>query len=151
MNGDRRSALRCVADASTGIKLFIAEELADRADALFGLLAADPPAEIWVPDLFYIECANILWKYVRRFGHSPDQAQRDLADLAALTLRSVPTADLIEKALDLGLAHGITAYDASYVALSDRLAIPLITADERLVRVLAGTGYTVEWLGDFNT
>jgi hypothetical protein len=31
-------------------------------------LAQDPPASFFVPDLFYIECTNILWKYVRHFG-----------------------------------------------------------------------------------
>ena len=53
---------RFVVDASVGIKLFVAEPLGEQADALFGLLAADPPAYLFVPDLFYIGCANILWK-----------------------------------------------------------------------------------------
>jgi hypothetical protein len=37
------AAIACVGDASVGIKLFLAEELSDRADALFARLAADPP------------------------------------------------------------------------------------------------------------
>jgi hypothetical protein len=36
-------SVACVVDASVGIKLFLAEELTDCADALFARLAADPP------------------------------------------------------------------------------------------------------------
>ncbi|HKZ84931.1 MAG TPA: type II toxin-antitoxin system VapC family toxin, partial [Anaerolineae bacterium] len=60
-----RTPLECVVDASVGIKLFIAEPLSNLADALFAHLAADPPGRLMVPDLFFIECANILWKHVR--------------------------------------------------------------------------------------
>ena len=71
----------CVVDASVGIKLFLVEPLADRADTLFASLTESPPARLYVPDLFFIECANILWKYVHRFGHSPENARQDIADL----------------------------------------------------------------------
>jgi predicted nucleic acid-binding protein len=58
-------------------------------------------------------------------------------------------ADLADDALDLALAHGLSAYDACYVALARREAVPLVTADERLVRILkTGGGGSVVWLGD---
>ena len=102
-----------------------------------------------MPDLFYIECVNILWKYVRRFGYSPEAARQDVADLVRLSLLAVSTADLAEDALALALEHGITAYDAAYVALAQRLSLPLVTADESLVRRLDGAGLDVRWLGDW--
>ena len=43
-----------VVDASVGIKLFVDEEFSEQAHALFSHLAADPSAELYVPDLFYI-------------------------------------------------------------------------------------------------
>ena len=55
----------CVVDASAGIKLFLDEPLSERADTLFDHLSDDPPARFHVPDLFFVECANILWKYAR--------------------------------------------------------------------------------------
>ena len=61
---------RYVVDASVGIKLFVEEEFSERVQALFSHLDADPSAELFVPDLFYIECANILLKNTRRFGRS---------------------------------------------------------------------------------
>jgi len=141
--------LRLVIDASVGIKLFLRESLSDRAEALFNRLADDPPAQFYVPDLFFIECANILWKYVRRFGYPASSASEDARALQRLRLRSVSTAELIGDALRFGLAHGLTAYDACYLALAHRLDVPLITADERLVQALRTTPHDVQWLGDY--
>jgi predicted nucleic acid-binding protein len=142
-------SLDCVVDASVGIKLFLVEPLADRADALFASLTATPPARLHVPDLFYIECTNILWKYVRSFGYLPEAAQQDVADLVRLPLRSASTASLAEAALALALEHGATAYDAAYLALAQELSLPLVTADEALVRRLEGTRLDVRWLGEW--
>ena len=143
------AALECVVDASVAIKLFVVEPLSDQADDLFDRLAHDPPARFYVPDLLFIECANILWKHVRRYGYSAERAREDVADLRALALHSISAADLISDALPLALAYEISAYDACYVALADRLSVPFITADEALVRRLEGTLYDVRWLGRF--
>jgi predicted nucleic acid-binding protein len=47
----------------------------------------------------------------------------------------------------MAVSHDITACDAAYVALSRRLSLPLVTADEVLVNHLAGTNLDVRWLG----
>lgn len=138
----------CVVDASVGIKLFLAEEGSDAADALFAQLAQSPPARFYVPDLFYSECANILWKYVRRFGYPAGNARQDVADLLALRLQTVSTADVLAPALALALQYDITAYDACYAALAQQLDLPLITADSPLRRKLAGSGIAIHILGE---
>lgn len=140
----------CVIDASVGIKLFLAEELSEVADRLFSRLTADPPAHFYVPDLFYVECANILWKYARRFDYPADNARQDIRDLQALALNTVSTADLLPPTLELALVYDITAYDASYAALAQQLDLPLITADEALQRKLSGSGITVQSLAELN-
>jgi hypothetical protein len=48
------------------VKLYLPEPLGTEAVALFNLLTATPPAEFYVPDLFYVECGNIFWKQVRK-------------------------------------------------------------------------------------
>ena len=138
----------CVVDASVGIKLFLDEPLSDRADVLFDHLADDLPARFHVPDLFFIECANILWKYVRYHGYPLENARQDVADLRGLGLHVVPTQELVEEALQIALDQGITAYDVSYVALAGKLTLPLVTADEPLTRRLAGSEFDVRWLGN---
>jgi hypothetical protein len=43
----------------------------------------------FAPDLMYIECANIVWKYSQRFGYDPQRAQENLDDLAEI--ETMPT------------------------------------------------------------
>jgi predicted nucleic acid-binding protein len=142
MNEERS---RFVVDASVGIKLFVEEPLSDQAHALFTKLTKDPPAELYVPDLFYIECTNILLKYMRRFGRSLEDSQADLADLKTLVLKTVSTAELMEDAILLASQKNLTAYDACYAVLARQLNIPLITADKPMAQAVEWA----VWLGDF--
>lgn len=125
-----------VVDASVGIKLFVAEDLSETADRFFAQLAVDPPVQFYVPDLFYVECANILWKYVWRFNYPAEDARQNITDLRNLALTVVSTADIIGPALELALKYEITVYDASYAALAEQISVPLVTADMTLVRKL---------------
>ncbi len=73
----------------------------------------------------------------------PDQ----LGSIGRLRIKPVPSsADsrLIALAREFGLGWA----DAHWVDLALRLAIPLVTADQRLVRALRGSPVWVEWLGD---
>ena len=137
--------LRCVLDASVGIKLFIEEEFSDEVQRLFAKLAEDPQTEIHVPDLFYIECANILLKYTRRYKRPLEDSLADLKDLNGLALQTTSTSELIEDALSLANENNLTAYDASYAVLAQRLELPLITADLPLAKTM---DWAI-WIGDF--
>lgn len=136
---------RFVIDASVGIKLFVNEPLSDAAHALFGKLSDDPVVEFYVPDLFYVECANILLKYTRRIGLPFEDAQAGLSDLKLLALKSIPTADLVKEALILAHQKNLSAYDACYIVLAQEMNGVLVTADQRLVEVVE----CAVWLGDF--
>jgi predicted nucleic acid-binding protein len=137
-----------VLDASVAIQLVVPETHSAQATQLFALLNGGQ-AIFHVPDLFYIECANVCWKKVSRRQATPAQAALALVDLIALPLQRVPAFDLAADALTLALAHTITAYDACYVALAQRVAVPLITADQRLEQKLAPAGFNVIWLGNW--
>lgn len=137
----------CVVDASVGIKLVITEPLSSEAHALFAHLARDPASRFFVPDLFDIECANILWKHIQRSGYPPVDAQLNLATLSALALQRIAVTTLATDALTLAIAHTISAYDACYVAVAQRLGLPLITADSKLVKKMAGSTCQVLDLG----
>ncbi|MHC5674109.1 type II toxin-antitoxin system VapC family toxin [Nostoc sp.] len=90
--------LRCVVDASVSVKQFIPDPLTAKVNQLFAHLAY-PQTEIFVPDLFYIECANVLWKYARAGSYNVSLIQGNLASLKALPLRAVSTADLMADAV----------------------------------------------------
>src|SRR6185312_3409853 len=129
----------CVVDASVAAQVASPEPLTAQATALFALLVGNR-AIFHVPELFYIECANIFWKKKQRGVCSESEAVQALTDLLALPLLSTAHAVLAVDALKLALAQGITAYDASYLILAERLSVPFITADQKLEQKLAGSG-----------
>lgn len=132
----------CVVDASVGIKLFLDEDGSEAVRDLFECLVGSGDC-LFVPDLFYIECANILWKRVMRGEYPADLAAGHISDMKDLALPSTPTIDLIEPALDIACERKITAYDACYVALSQIKQVPLLTADERLASTLVDSPHEV--------
>jgi predicted nucleic acid-binding protein len=136
-----------VVDASVGVKPYLPEDLSESAKRLFRTLRAGK-VDLFVPDLFYSECANIFVKYVRRFNIPPAYARKSLMNLRSLPLLSTSGSELLASAFNLALDHGISAYDASYVALARKLSAPVITADEKLIRKLEGSGADIHWLGD---
>jgi predicted nucleic acid-binding protein len=142
----KEDAPRLVVDASVAIKLFVHEKLSDRAHELFTQLAL-PGAQFYVPGLFYVECTNVLWKYVRRADMPLAYAAIAVDQLGRLALRTVSSSSLVARALEVAYAHDVTAYDALYAALAQQVNAPLVTADEALVRKLQGLDAEVRWLG----
>lgn len=138
-----------VIDTSVCIKYFIADPLTAKVNQLFGHFA-NPQAVIFVPDLFYIECANVFWKYVRARMYTADEVQSDLVTLKNFPLRVVSTADLMADAVTIALNYGISAYDAAYVALSQQVNATLLTLDGKLVRALNASSYDVRLFSDFD-
>jgi len=100
------------------------------------LTAASHPAidghDIHAPHLIDPEVVNAVRRLVFLRRNSLDDAQLMLDRFAGLDVVRYPHASLIARVWSL--RDNITPYDALYVALAERLCIPLITADRRLVR-----------------
>lgn len=136
-----------VLDASVGIKLLVNEDLSDIAESLFAEMPGNLKVRRYVPELFFVECANVLWKYVARHGYSKKDAVHNLSQLYALNLVSIPSAMVTRAALSIALELSISVYDACYAATSEIVKAPLVTADERLAKRLAHTKYEALYLG----
>jgi predicted nucleic acid-binding protein len=141
--------LRCVVDTNLCIKQFITDPLTTKVNQLLDFLA-ESSTEFFVPDLFYIESANVFWKYVRANLYTLEQAEADLLDLQTLRLQVTSTQSLMAEAVRIGVNYSVTAYDACYVALSDRVKAPLLTLDERLVSSLKDSQFQVHLFTDFD-
>jgi predicted nucleic acid-binding protein len=139
-----------VVDASVAAKWMlpeIAEPLADRAERLFRAYV-DGSVHVLVPDLFWLEIGNFLWKAARRGEISAEVARRGLEAMLNRGLPTVPTRSVLAEAMQIALDFDRTVYDSAYIALAVAAGSELITADERLVNAL-GSRFPVRWLGSF--
>jgi len=111
--------------------------LKDHTDGAIGL---------FVPDLFWCEIGNVLWKSVRVGRISRNSAQDALANLAAQQLATFRSLTLLDDAFAIASVFDRSFYDSVYVALAIATRRLLITADERLANALAAR-FPVRWLG----
>ena len=139
-----------VLDASVAAKWFLpraGEPLTKEALALLDRYAKGD-IEFEVPDLFWAEFANILWKCVRMGRLSEKSAADALTSMMEGSFPTTGERELAEPAFAIAVATGRTIYDSMYVALAVQKDAAFITADERLVNALA-THWPVRWLGLF--
>jgi predicted nucleic acid-binding protein len=123
-----------VVDSSVILKWYVPESDYAAARAM-----RTAETQLAAPDLLFIEMSNILWKLARRGEMTASRAIEIIEEIASAPFVTISNQSIAQDALDLAIATGLTAYDASYVALAIRLDKILITADEKLVRKLVGT------------
>ncbi|MBI5309675.1 MAG: type II toxin-antitoxin system VapC family toxin [Actinobacteria bacterium] len=97
--------------------------------------------EISAPALVDLELLSSLRRQVTRGILSERRAAEAISDLQLLDLDRIPHELLLERVWQL--RQNLTPYDASYVALAERLGQPLLTCDERLAN---SSGPTCEFL-----
>ncbi len=121
-----------VVDASVVIKWFVPEI---HSDAARRLLATTH--QYLSPDLLFPEVGNAIWKKVRRGELTAEEGQGLAADISSIAVETVSTRGLMIDAHALAITTGLTVYDAMYLALAVRLETELITADDKLGRIVA--------------
>ncbi len=85
---------------------------------------------LWAPHLVDAEVGHVLRRAVLAGALRPSTARAALEDLADLPLRRAAHVGLLERAW--ALHPNFTFYDALYVALAERMEMPLVTLDARL-------------------
>ena len=138
--------MRLVLDGSATLAWIYSEETTKAIRQVFDVVAEDGAI---VPTLWQLEVANSLTVAVRRRRIDAEFRRAALADLALLDITTDPhTGDLAwGETLMLADRFGLTVYDAAYLELAQRRALPLATLDAALgsaaaalgVRVLGGT------------
>jgi predicted nucleic acid-binding protein len=118
-----------VVDASIVIGIVRHEPAGDQA--LFQLrLQRRQGSGLWVPSLFWVEVVNVLG---RRYRLSPADILEAVVELEAAGLETVELdRPMLLLAIDVVVRHGLTAYEASYLALADAADARLLTADVTL-------------------
>lgn len=142
--------MNLVIDASVLIKFYVPEILSDRAERLLAKVE-NKDIDLLAPDLIYPEAGNILWKKQRLKELTHSEAEEITDAILSLPLMIEASKSLLPLAVDIAIAYGITVYDASYLSLAKVYETTLITADRKLVDILAKTDLKVSviWLGSY--
>jgi predicted nucleic acid-binding protein len=118
-----------VVDAGVAVKWYVPE--VHEADAKRFL---SPVFTLHIPELFFPEFGNIIWKKARllktpEITEAEGRAILELLEGVALTVH--PMAQLLKAAFDLAMsAARPTVYDSYYLVLAKTLNCRLVTADQ---------------------
>jgi predicted nucleic acid-binding protein len=101
-----------------------------------------------VPDVFWAEIGNVMWKGVRQRRWPQTLAENAASAIRKRDFFTVTSLELLPEALRIAFAHDRSVYDCLYIALAIQFKIEMITADERLANAMAAR-LPVKWLGAF--
>jgi predicted nucleic acid-binding protein len=122
-----------VIDASVLVTILAGGKYADWAERQ--LSAHGIHRSLWAPHLIDAEVGHSLRRLVAARELGDHDAASALGDLAALPLRRIVHAGLLDRAWEL--RHNLSFYDGLYVALAELLEVPLLTLDVRLAKASA--------------
>jgi len=125
-----------VLDASILAAFFLREPEACKLDAVLQDCIAGA-AEFHAPSLLPYEMTNILLMAVRRSRISDEQRASILLDweLIPVTLHPAPTPQDRARILSLADRHRLSAHDAAYLELAERIQARLLTLDDALLKL----------------
>jgi predicted nucleic acid-binding protein len=140
-----------VVDASVAAKWVLPSGLEPYSESALRLLDnySEGQLNIVVPDLFWAEIGNVLWKAARTGRLTLAEAKTGLQMVADKMFPTVSSFSLLDSAVEIAGTFGRSFYDCLYVALAQTSGTEFVTADEKLVNALAGR-FPVKWLGAFH-
>lgn len=119
-----------VVDASVAVKWIFDEQGSEAARELL------MKSKFHAPDLLMAEVANTLWSRQRRGALPREVADGFYAVIGGLGISMTPMAQLLDRARAISSVLDLTIFDSVYVALAERLSLPLATADAGIVRAV---------------
>ncbi|MBN4004621.1 type II toxin-antitoxin system VapC family toxin [Nostoc sp. LPT] len=125
-----------VLDASIAIKWFIPEVYSDAARRL-----VTNNHTFLVPDFFFPEVGNVLWKRVRSGEDTAENARQTLTDLNAVPVEVYLSQPLMPLALDIAIQSDRAVYDSLYLAFAITQQCQMVTADEKFYNALKTSSY----------
>lgn len=123
---------RIVLDASVAATWYLPDEPSPEAAYALDRIVH---ATVSVPDLFWHEMRNILLASERRGRIGPAAGAKAIDHVRSLRFETVATAGLREdrETIDIARRLQLTAYDAAYLHLAQRLGARLATLDQALM------------------
>jgi predicted nucleic acid-binding protein len=134
-----------VIDASVALARIRREPLWQDIDRMIRVWRAEG-AILYVPTHFWLEISNALVRGHRMPGAAVLEAIHRLDELGLETVDM--NRPLLLLALDLAERHGLTMYDACYLAIAESLRSLLFSADRELVAAAGSRGLSPSGLSD---
>ena len=134
--------MRLVLDSSATLAWIYADEISEATRQVFEAVAEDGAV---VPALWRLEVANSLTVALRRGRIDAEFRRAVLTDLALLDITTDTSTDTHawSAILDFADRFRLTLYDAAYLELAHRRAVPLATLDNDLRTAGAALGIRV--------
>ncbi len=130
-------ATNLVVDASISAAWFLPDEATPYTEAA---LQATADRRVHVPALWLLEVGNLLLSAQRR-RRITDAKRRELVAHAQALRMDIDREPVAMTTLDdLAARHALSAYDAAYLELALRRALPLATNDAALLKAMAAVG-----------
>lgn len=137
---EQERSLTLVLDTSVAVKWHLPEE---DHDVALGLLAAveDGAAELLSPSTIAPEFFNALWQQHRRSGMPAEWVRSIWEDFTEAPVSFFGIDSLMTRAVEIALSTGVIVYDALFLALAEEAGTVVVTADDKLLKVIEGTSY----------
>jgi len=134
---------RMVFDASVAVAWCFEDESSDFTEGVLDLLASG--TEALAPAIWPLELVNALLMAERRKRISVAQVTALLRRIAGLPISVDPTrlGHAFDQIPSVARQQNLTAYDAAYIELALRAALPLATLDSRLRQAAGRVGITL--------
>lgn len=137
-----------VLDASVALKWYIPEVYSDQA---LYVLSEQQSGKVTfhVPDLFFCEAGNILWKKVWKQEITLKDAHQIIRSLIAIPKIIHSSEIFVPYAVGIAVSLKRTVYDCLYLSLAAYLECSMLTADKKLFTALSKTSWkdSVQWIG----
>ncbi|MCX6646640.1 MAG: type II toxin-antitoxin system VapC family toxin [bacterium] len=123
--------INLVVDASVAAKWFLEEEYSESARKFMS-----DDYSLHVPDYFFIEIDNVLWKKIGGKVIKQADARNIRSVIRKIPFHNHPTSLLLDAAFELATKTGLSVYDCIYLSLAIQLETRLVTADKKLCELL---------------
>jgi len=127
--------MKYILDSSVGFKWVVIEQDTQKARALRDDYR-NAIHELHSPDVFSIEIGHALTRAERQGRIAAPQAGLLLADILNTAPLLHPSLPLLLRACEISSQMRVGIYDCLYVALAEREGCELVTADDKVLRVL---------------
>jgi predicted nucleic acid-binding protein len=137
-----------IIDASVVLRAFFPDEAQKQAQVVIREHTAGN-LKLKAPALLPFELSNAVWQAERRQRITPAQVNEIIHAIIGLEIEVVPQ-DWGEM-LHIARRFNLSAYDAAYLALAEKIGEPLVTGDVRLYNAVHASLEQVLWIGDYPT